>query len=215
MYCDNCGSSRTRTLETRDSPGNTIRRRKVCRNCGHNFSTVERIEVYVEGQWVRPEEKIPDLQLVGPPAEVPALVAEAAAVAKDTAGKLHQPPRYWPVELGKVAPGMGNLPADLQEQIVTWWNTARRAKHGTKATWTKKAWELSAHRMVALWNQGHGDLVRQLIEEANENGWQALKLEYIQPKQGFQRAPAAPAPAGLVPRNAAMQQAVETWDSAA
>jgi hypothetical protein len=205
MYCPNCGSSRIRTMETRDGAQGTTRRRKLCRGCGHNFSTIERVEVYVEGQWVQPPESMPDLQLAGP--------APAVAAEDETLSKKRQPPRYWPVELEKVRPDLAGLPTDMQDQIVAWWNVARRAKHGTKATWTETAWQLSARRMVSLWHKGHGALVQQLVDEANENGWMALKPEYIRP--GNSHVAQAPAPAGLVPRNAAMQQAVETWDNSA
>ncbi|TET64106.1 transcriptional repressor NrdR [Candidatus Bathyarchaeota archaeon] len=44
MKCSYCGSESIRTLETRDSPNNTIRRRKECLNCGRRFTTYEYIE---------------------------------------------------------------------------------------------------------------------------------------------------------------------------
>jgi len=44
MKCPYCGSDSIRTLETRDSQNNTIRRRKECLNCGKRFTTYEYIE---------------------------------------------------------------------------------------------------------------------------------------------------------------------------
>jgi len=44
MKCLYCGSESTRTLETRNSRNNTIRRRKECLNCGKRFTTYEYIE---------------------------------------------------------------------------------------------------------------------------------------------------------------------------
>lgn len=44
MKCLYCGSESIRTLETRNSQNNTIRRRKECLNCGRRFTTYEYIE---------------------------------------------------------------------------------------------------------------------------------------------------------------------------
>ncbi|MEM1552809.1 MAG: ATP cone domain-containing protein, partial [Candidatus Bathyarchaeia archaeon] len=44
MKCPYCGSENIKTLETRDSPDNTIRRRKECVSCGKRFTTYEYIE---------------------------------------------------------------------------------------------------------------------------------------------------------------------------
>jgi transcriptional repressor NrdR len=44
MKCPYCGSDSVRTLETRNSQNNTIRRRKECLNCGKRFTTYEYIE---------------------------------------------------------------------------------------------------------------------------------------------------------------------------
>ena len=44
MKCQYCGSDSVRTLETRDSQNDTIRRRKECLNCGKRFTTYEYIE---------------------------------------------------------------------------------------------------------------------------------------------------------------------------
>ncbi len=44
MKCPYCRSEGIRTLETRDSQNNVIRRRKECLDCGRRFTTYEYIE---------------------------------------------------------------------------------------------------------------------------------------------------------------------------
>jgi transcriptional repressor NrdR len=44
MKCPYCRSENFKTLETRDSPENTTRRRKECLNCGKRFTTYEYVE---------------------------------------------------------------------------------------------------------------------------------------------------------------------------
>jgi transcriptional repressor NrdR len=44
MKCPYCGALDLKTLETRDSPDNTIRRRKECAECGKRFTTYEYVE---------------------------------------------------------------------------------------------------------------------------------------------------------------------------
>jgi transcriptional repressor NrdR len=44
MKCPYCGSENFKTLETRDSPDNSTRRRKECVNCNKRFTTYEYVE---------------------------------------------------------------------------------------------------------------------------------------------------------------------------
>ena len=44
MKCPYCGSENLKTLETRDSLDNAVRRRKECVDCGKRFTTYEYIE---------------------------------------------------------------------------------------------------------------------------------------------------------------------------
>ncbi|MDH5483548.1 MAG: transcriptional regulator NrdR [Candidatus Bathyarchaeota archaeon] len=44
MKCPYCQSENLKTLETRDSLDNTVRRRKACANCGKRFTTYEYVE---------------------------------------------------------------------------------------------------------------------------------------------------------------------------
>ncbi len=58
MKCPYCGSEEFKTLETRDSPENTTRRRKECVKCGKRFTTYE----YVETVELMVRKKSGDLQ---------------------------------------------------------------------------------------------------------------------------------------------------------
>jgi len=44
MKCPYCESENLKTLETRDSPDNALRRRKECADCGRRFTTYEYVE---------------------------------------------------------------------------------------------------------------------------------------------------------------------------
>jgi transcriptional repressor NrdR len=44
VKCPYCGSENLRTLETRDSPDNTVRRRKECADCERRFTSYEYVE---------------------------------------------------------------------------------------------------------------------------------------------------------------------------
>jgi transcriptional repressor NrdR len=58
VKCPYCGSENLKTLETRDSPQNTARRRKECADCGKRFTSyeyVETVELIVKKKDGRPE----------------------------------------------------------------------------------------------------------------------------------------------------------------
>jgi transcriptional repressor NrdR len=44
VKCPYCRSENLKTLETRDSPDNTVRRRKECVDCGRRFTSYEYVE---------------------------------------------------------------------------------------------------------------------------------------------------------------------------
>jgi transcriptional repressor NrdR len=44
MRCPYCNSENSKTLETRDSPENTTRRRRECVSCGKRYTTYEYLE---------------------------------------------------------------------------------------------------------------------------------------------------------------------------
>lgn len=43
MRCPECGSEKTRVVDSREAPG-AVRRRRQCEPCGHRFTTFERVE---------------------------------------------------------------------------------------------------------------------------------------------------------------------------
>ncbi|MGD0496063.1 MAG: transcriptional regulator NrdR [Candidatus Bathyarchaeia archaeon] len=58
MKCPYCGSENLKTLETRDSPDNAVRRRKECEDCERRFTTyeyIETVELIVKKRDGRPE----------------------------------------------------------------------------------------------------------------------------------------------------------------
>lgn len=58
VKCPYCGSENLKTLETRDSLDNAVRRRKECADCGRRFTTyeyVESVELIVKKKDGRPE----------------------------------------------------------------------------------------------------------------------------------------------------------------
>jgi transcriptional repressor NrdR len=58
MKCPYCGSENMKTLETRDSLDNTVRRRKECGDCGKRLTSyeyVESVELMVRKKDSRPE----------------------------------------------------------------------------------------------------------------------------------------------------------------
>jgi transcriptional repressor NrdR len=58
MKCPYCASENLKTLETRDSPDNTVRRRKECADCGKRLTSyeyIETIELMVKKKDDRPE----------------------------------------------------------------------------------------------------------------------------------------------------------------
>jgi transcriptional repressor NrdR len=58
LKCPYCGSENLKTLETRDSPDNAVRRRKECEGCERRFTTyeyVETVELIVKKRDGRPE----------------------------------------------------------------------------------------------------------------------------------------------------------------
>lgn len=58
MKCPYCGSENLKTLETRDSLDNTVRRRRECESCGKRFTSyeyVETVELMVKKKDGRPE----------------------------------------------------------------------------------------------------------------------------------------------------------------
>lgn len=52
LTCPKCKNSKNEVVETRSAPGG-IRRRRVCRQCGHKFSTFEELKNFKVGRRAR------------------------------------------------------------------------------------------------------------------------------------------------------------------
>lgn len=65
----------------------------------------------------------------------------------------------------------------ILDDIQEWWNVSRRQKHGLKAVWSKRAFDLSVYRLL---QQDH-ETIRRLLDAGIEHGWQALNPEYLKP----------------------------------
>lgn len=175
MKCPKCDAGQTRVRETRDRGAEELRRR-LCRNCGHNFPTIERAVIFDfnKDEYVEPK------------------------VEKK---KPLKPASFHPVTSEEVAIDISALAQEARYLFLLWWNESRRSKHGSKAAWTRAAFNQNLKRVASLpeWKQ------KQLCEQGVEMGWQALKVEYMS-------AEAPPVEAGLMPKNSAMQEAIQRWN---
>ena len=183
MNCPHCGHEESRVTETRAS-AEYDRRIRICRKCGKNFQTIERVAVYAG----RAAGYIEAGQLALPPEDDEAEQA-----------KLKPPERF---AASHDSVDLVGLPSEVRPLLVEWWNSSRRSKHGNKATWTEGAWRQNVRRVAALpqWKQ------LLLVQAGVEQGWQALKPEYL-------GEVAPPADKGLAPKSSAMQEAIEQWNS--
>lgn len=183
MMCPHCGHEESRVTETRAS-AEYDRRIRICRGCSKNFQTIERVAVYAGRAAGYIEAGQPALL----PDEEDAEPALLKAPERFAARLNHQ-------ELAALAP-------EVQALLVEWWNCSRRSKHGAKAAWTEGAWRNNVRRVAALphWKQ-------VLLAQAGiEQGWQALKPEYL-------GEVAPPTDQGLAPKSSAMQEAIEQWNN--
>ena len=106
--------------------------------------------------------------------------------------------KWHPARVNGELKGMNPEVAELMQ---VWWNESRWSKNRTKATWTQKAWLGSVERVKEL------SLERQLalVKAGVEQGWQALKPEFLSPSD---LSPVGAAPG---PRNEAMLAALDSW----
>ena len=89
---------------------------------------------------------------------------------------------------------------ELADALTLWWDESRWSKHKRNATWTRRAWLSNVNRVLAM----HPDRALQLAQAGIEKGWQSLQDDYL---------PAQELPASaLVPKNTAMQKAIEQWN---
>ena len=195
MNCPSCKSAHNRTLETiRVSEG--LRRHRLCSACGHKFSTLERIEVYdrVLKAYAPPGLRaVPDAPATEPPAVKPKAKPAAA--------------RYT-ASLGDDR--LAAIADQAKPLLVQWWNEARWSKHKGKATWTEAAWDASVRRIAALSEAEQIELAKAGIE----NGWQALKPEYVWGRSTVRSDMPRALPRGdgrPMPTDPNMLAALESW----
>ena len=92
--------------------------------------------------------------------------------------------------------------AELAALLTEWWNQARWSKHKSKATWTRNAWLQNVTRVLAM----NPVKAMALAKLGAEMGWQSLQEGYVDDVSAV--------PEGvLMPKDSAMQRAIETWNS--
>ena len=179
MRCPNCRSTAHFCRETKRAtivePEDAYRRRRVCRDCGHEWVTTERQDRWDPAlkQWVGHQ-----------PAELPSLPAPAKPGRARNAAAA-----FFPVAMEDAAELLLGIPAEVATSFLDWWNGSRRSKHGTRAAWTQGAFRMSAERVkkLALWQQ------MLLVQAGVEHGWQALNPTYVRDElaKGQPRQPGA------------------------
>jgi hypothetical protein len=190
MRCPHCGHEKSRVTETRQM-GDADRRIRLCQGCGRTYQTLERVCVYAgrAAGYVEVSQP-PALEVV--PAPGP---AEEAAVAKRVNNRRWHP--------AGVPVGVCEEAAPL---LLEWWNESRRLKHKGNAVWSEKAWLASVERVKAL--APHQQMA--LCQAGVEQGWQALKPEYL--AGGQARLPQLPRADGRpMPKDPAMLAALDSW----
>jgi hypothetical protein len=170
--------------ETRPS-ADFDKRVRQCRNCAKTFTTLERVAVYAGRAAGYIESGQPELEEEPDPESAPLTVTTATTTP------------FHPVVVGDE---LNSMPMEVRQLLVEWWNNSRRSKHKSSAAWTRRAWLLTVTRVSLLppWQQ------LALAAAGVEQGWQTLKPEYI-------KDVSPPAEAGLVPKSAAMQEAISSW----
>lgn len=150
MLCPYCKHDHTNVIETRSSP-DYDKRIRICRGCGSNFKTIERVAVYASRATGYIE--------IGPEPKPEPYVA-------------HMPEPYV-AQLNDS--DLATITPTAQPLLVEWWNVSRRSKWGKRAAWTELAWRQNIRRIGALphWKQ------EVLAKAGVEHGWQSLKVDYL------------------------------------
>lgn len=185
MNCPKCQHQQSRVVDLKRK-ADGLRRGRICVDCGHRFSTLERIEVWDRTiQSFVPADR-PALEVVP---DLPPEAPKKAAAVKGHVAKADD------ILLGFVIP-------EAQPLLLQWWNESRRSKH-KQAAWTQAAWEGSVKRVADLppWQQV------ALAQAGVESGWQTLRPEYIKDVP----PPAAAACGRPMPKDPAMLAALESW----
>jgi hypothetical protein len=179
MRCPKCQSTGNFATETKrctvNSSEDSLKRRRICRDCGAQWTTTERIDKWDNDlrQWTGHAE--PELPKVDP-----VVRTREPRQSRPAASRFH------PITLEQVADTLLGIPPEVCQMLLEWWNNSRRSKHGTAAAWTEKAFTMSVDRVKKLphWQQV------VLTKAGIEHGWQALNPSYCKdllakpPRQG-------------------------------
>ena len=159
------------------------RRVRQCGECLKDFSTIETLAAWAgrDRGWIHE----------APPEDPLPVVIQQEKPRPSRFEKFH------PVQ---VEDELASADKQLAELLVTWWNESRWSKNKGKATWTRNAWLLNVNRVLAM----PPIKAMALAQRGVEQGWQSLQEEYVNDVSS--------APSGvLMPRDSAMQRAIETW----
>ena len=186
MRCPKCNLTSNFIIETKRCTVTTnedsLKRRRVCKNCATRWTTTERIDRFDNELREWTGHAGPELPNVPGPAVV-RTTEQRPQRARPAASRFH------PITLEQVADQLLGIPPDVCQLLLEWWNNSRRSKHGTAAAWTERAFTNSAERVKKLphWQQV------VLANAGIEHGWQALNPSYCKdllarpPRQsGFQ-----------------------------
>ena len=113
---------------------------------------------------------------------------------------------FHPIDHEQVEDDLEDLPEELQDGLLEWWNQSRRSKHGGKAAWTRGAWLRSIKRVRSL-HLSDPTRAEELVEAGIEAGWQALRIEYVPATN------TATSTTNFTPRDTRMSTAIEQWNS--
>lgn len=181
MRCPQCQSTGNFATETKrctvSSSEDSLKRRRICRDCGAQWTTTERIDKWDHGRrmWTGHAEP-----------ELPVIPDSAVVRTREPRQSRPAASRFHPVTLEQVADILLGIPPEACQMLLEWWNNSRRSKHGASAAWTEKAFAMSAERVKKLphWQQ------LALTRAGIEHGWQALNPSYCKdllakpPRQG-------------------------------
>jgi hypothetical protein len=174
MNCPECSQKKLRVTDTFDF-GDHRRRYHICTNCGARPVTIERFAVFVSRGMGYAEVPV-DLSDLAPSrgdssASTPPAGAAKAKARPQARGRF----RLSGSDDSALQPIQGQICSEALPLIVQWWNESRWQKHGSKAVWSRTAFQLAANRVASLAPGLQVDLCLAGVE----HGWQTLKYEYI------------------------------------
>lgn len=189
MKCPHCGHGKSRVLETRDD-----RRVRQCGKCLKDFSTIETIAAWAgrDRGWISE----------APPDNVVPLNIELQQEKPQKQPPKPRPSRFDKFHPAQIEDELNGADAELAALLTEWWNEARWSKNQHKAAWTRNAWLQNVTRVLAM----HPVKAMALAKLGAEMGWQSLQEGYVDDVSAV--------PDGvLMPKDSAMQRAIESWNS--